>query len=165
MKRGLKSLLLIGLISTVAEAKIKVDPAQSANFTFSKGYQKAKMLGGNTQLFFMAREAGSCKGIKYAAGFNWSDKADVLKIIPLPAGNPLTIYSLAKINGDGGYNRVIESRCARTVTFTPSVGANYTIKQKIDLSVPCDVQIIDQATGNQPADVVQREGPICGGYI
>lgn len=161
----LKIVSLSVLLGGVAEAKIKVDPAQSATFHLSKGYQKSKMLGGNTQLFFMAREAKSCKGIKYIVGFNWSDKSDVIKAKPLPAGRPLTIYALAKINSDGGYNQVIEGRCARTVTFTPKIGGNYIILQKIDLKVPCDVQIVDQATGQSPPDIVQSEGPICGGYI
>ena len=156
---------LLILAGEVAEAKIKVDPANSATFHLSKGYAKAKMLGGNTQLFFMAQQAGSCKGIKYVTGFNWSDKSDVIKAKLLPAGKPLTLYALAKINGDGGYGRVIESRCARTLTFTPAVEGNYTVVQKIDLSVPCDVQIIDRATGKPLPDVVQSEGPICGGYI
>jgi hypothetical protein len=165
MKQKLIFLSALMAVGTASYAKITVDPSSAATFTMAKGYEKSKLLGGNTQLVFMAKEAGSCKGLKYAFGFNWSDKNGSIQTKQLPAGKPLTLYALAKINTNGGYAQVTENRCARTVVFTPAIGGKYTLIQKIDLAVPCDISVIDDATGKPPPEIVSMSSRACGGYI
>lgn len=150
---------------TATYAKIKIDPAAAATFQMAKGYEKSKMLGGNTQLIFMAKLPDSCKGLKYAFGFNWSDKNGSVQTKQLPAGKPLNLYALAKINTNGGSTYVVENRCARSATFTPVIGKRYTIIQKLDLTTPCDMSVIDDSTGKPPPDLLTKPSRACGGYI
>lgn len=152
---------LCGIGTPSAVAKLKVDPAKAATLHIPKGYEKSKMLGGNTQLVFLAPETGACKGLKYVTGFDWSDKKGVVKQKLVPSGQRVTLYALGKINTDGGYNAVYVNSCARSVSFTPLQGGQYDFVQKIDLGVSCDVRLTDRATGLPPPDLEQIEGPFC----
>lgn len=147
----------------MADAK-KLDPAVSATFIVSKGYGKAKLLGGSQQMFVHQPVLGSCKKLKWITGVNWSDPAE--KSVLVAAGAPINLYAQSKINSDGGWMTTLSNKCASSVTFTPRIGASYSVVQPAHPPAPCDLQIIDRATGAPPPDlVVNPNPPLCGGYM
>ena len=146
--------LAIGLatiaLAACGQGVVISDPQQTATFVLEKGYGSAKLLGGSANLYFLETGAGQCEGLQRIGSVDWSSGAEVRK--PVPAGAPVKVYAEAIISTDGGYNAVRENRCAQRGSFTPEVGKTYRVQQAGELDRACTLTVIDEATGQAPAD-------------
>jgi len=163
IKRGAAFIVASALFAGIAFAA-KVDPATAAKFFVAKGYGQAKLLGGSMQMFVIQPQLGSCKKLKWVTGVNWSDKAE--KMVLVAGGTPINLYAQTKINSDGGWLETISNKCAASVTFTPQIGASYSVVQHAKPPEPCHISIVNRETGAPPQDlVVNANAPLCGGYM
>jgi hypothetical protein len=148
----------------IAQAQKRAAEAPTATFHFTKGYERAELLGGSSQMFVLQPVIGVCRKLKYITGINWSDKKH--KSRPVPAGASINLFAQTKINSaGGGWMGAQSNLCAASVTFTPQPGANYSVIQRAIRPVSCNIEIVDRATGAPPPDLVVNTVKVCGGYM
>jgi hypothetical protein len=146
---ALAAALPLGLAACAAGVMIP-DPARVASVILEKGYGEAKLLGGSANMYFLETGAGACEGLQRIGSVDWRSGSEVRK--SLPAGAPVKIYGEVIISTDGGYNAVIDNRCAQRGSFTPEIGKTYRIRQAGALGAACTLSVIDAETGQAPAD-------------
>jgi hypothetical protein len=162
MRRLVPALAASALLAVgIAEAH-KVDPASAATFRFIKGYGHAKLLGGSSHMFTVQPDITSCHHMHYITGMKWSEGPE--KEMPVPAGAPINLFAQTDIKTDGGPYTAVSNICSASVTFTPKVGGHYSVIHHAEWPTPCTLEVLDDATGAPPPDLVENPAIVCRGY-
>lgn len=151
--------LITGLfLAGCSQGVVIDDPARTATFILEKGYGKAKLLGGSTNMYFL-ETAGQCEGLQLIAEVGGFSGKETRR--PVPAGGLAKIYGEVIIKTDAGYAAVWVNRCAQRASFTSEIGKTYRVRQLAALDQECAITVVDEATGETPADFRTGRAEIC----
>lgn len=123
-------------------------PSASAQVTIEKGYKGGGGLGsGNNQIYRISSD--NCQKWHQLAGF--SGLTGSRKVKTIPANVRLSFN--AETNN---LTARAHAYCKNYFAFTPLQGHSYKMSQRSVVHVDCAIEVIDEATGIQPADLVHR---------
>ena len=160
----------LGLTGCATTYQAPTDPALSAKVDVYKGYKTGVGFGTGTQQEYSVFATDKCEAPQRLASFTWTNGEKKEKTVAANTPLRLGAYTSYFSTGSGGYwngtayiTSTDVTQCPNYAMFTPVPGAKYKIIQNEEEGQECNLEIIDLATAQAPADLVTGFEAMCSG--